>query len=372
MATLETIAAAIKEIDTKKENLKKAYDDLQTHSCLLSSFSINWSDLDAHFTHIKNSLSHRFRLLESLEASLPQPTNSWLERVGSVPVRRELDVLSQSAPRVAQEPLASPNQPNLSIQSHFVPVQDPSLSKQPSMDRVDELQPQADPSSSMNPLVQDRVVSVEARPELRALCEKMDGRGLRKYINEHPKDRESIRLELPGAILASPDPGLMVLDAMEGFCGTNNCSKTDRDPELCGIRRSGVLLLEVLLGINVNIGTEVRERAKGLAFEWKKNLRLDEESSLEALGFLHLVAAYGLGCEFEKNDLVEYFVIVAKYRQSTPLCKAIGLGDKVQGMMIERFKANVILFYMPKLNMLGLWIDVYAYKFIFCFLTRCC
>lgn len=301
METLEAIAAAIKEIDSKKLNLKKAFDDLQSHSSLLSSFPLNWSDLDAHYTHVQNNLTHRFRLLESLASTQSQSPPGRGDSVHDPPPSQDRN---DSAPTLPESQL-------------------PTQSK-----------PQADP------LVSVPVVSVVARPELKALCENMDGNGLRKYINDNPKERELIRLELPDAIRVAPDPGLMVLEAVEGFYGVNSHLKGNKNPELCGFRRACVLLLEVLMGINVDIGSEVREKAKTVAFEWKQKVKLDEESSFEALGLLHLVAAYGLGCEFEKNDLVEYFVIVAKYRQSTLLCKVIGLGDKVQGMIIESFKVK--------------------------------
>lgn len=308
MATLEAIAAAIKEIDSKKLNLKKAFDDLQFDSSLLSSFSINWSDLDAHYTQVQNNLTHRFRLLESLASTQSQSPPGQVDSVHDPPSQARID----SA---------------LILPESQLPTQS---------------QPQAGPLVSVNPLGQGSVpvVSVVARPELKTLCENMDGNKLRKYINDNPKERELIRLELPDAIRVAPDPGLMVLEAVEGFYGVNGHFKGNKDPELCGFRRACVLLLEVLMGINVDIRSEVRERAKKVAFEWKQKVKLDEESSLEALGLLHLVAAYGLGCEFENNDLVEYFVIVSKYRQSTLLCKVIGLGDKVQGMMIESFKVK--------------------------------
>ncbi|KAK4850434.1 hypothetical protein QYF36_006696 [Acer negundo] len=250
MATLETIASAIKQIDTKKDDLKKAYDDLQSNSSILSSCSLSWSDLDAHFTQIQNSLTHRFRLLESLQSTHSSSTQF-------------------------DKPTDSPSDP----------IKDPSL--------------------STPVLSQGRVGTFVTRSELWTLCEKMDGRGLIKYINNHSKDRESIRVELGDAFRSSPDPGMMVLDAME----------------------------EVLMGIDVNIDNAVKEKAKKLAFEWKGKVRMDRESGLEAFGFLHLVGTYGLGSEFEKNDLVEYLLLAAWYRQVTLLCKAVGLGDKVQDLI---------------------------------------
>ncbi|KAK1583244.1 hypothetical protein Q3G72_022132 [Acer saccharum] len=274
MATLETIASAIKQIDTKKDDLKKAYDDLQSNSSILSSCSLSWSDLDAHFTQIQNSLTHRFRLLESL-----QSTHS-----NSTQFDKPTDSTSD-------------------------PVKDTSL--------------------STPVLSQGRVGTVVTRSELWTLCEKMDGRGLIKYINNHSKDRDSIRVELGDAFRSSPDPGMMVLDAMEVFYGSNKKARCHKDSN----RWSCLLLLEVLMGIEVNIDNAVKEKAKKLAFEWKGKVRMDEESGLEAFGFLHLVGTYGLGSEFEKNDLVEYLLLVAWYRQGTLLCKAVGLGDKVQDLI---------------------------------------
>ncbi|KAH7544475.1 hypothetical protein JRO89_XS15G0172400 [Xanthoceras sorbifolium] len=273
MATLETIACAIKQIDTKKDDLKKAYDDLQSHSSLLSSFSLSWSDLDAHFTHIQSSLTQRFHLLESLQSTHPE------------------------SPRL-DSPTYSPSDP----------VKDPPLSTDPpSQDLLDSAPTQSLSTPVQGPPSQDRDDTVVARSELRTLCEKMDGRRLIKYINDNSKDRDSIRVELPVAIRGSPDPGLMILDAMEVFYGPNDKARGDNDPD----RRSCVLLLEVLMGLDVNIENIVKERAKKLALEWKEKVRVDGESILETLGFLHLVAAYGLGSE----------------------CKAIGLGDKVQDLI---------------------------------------
>lgn len=66
MTATETIAAAINQIDEKKEKLKKAFDDLQAHRSLLSpSFSLSWSEIDSHFSSLQSSFSTRFRLLQS-------------------------------------------------------------------------------------------------------------------------------------------------------------------------------------------------------------------------------------------------------------------------------------------------------------------
>ncbi|XP_020206548.1 FRIGIDA-like protein 1 [Cajanus cajan] len=65
MEGTKTISAALKLVDAKKENLKKAFEDLQSHSSLLASLPLSWPQLDAHFTSLHAALSHRFRLLQS-------------------------------------------------------------------------------------------------------------------------------------------------------------------------------------------------------------------------------------------------------------------------------------------------------------------
>ncbi|XP_059435370.1 zinc finger BED domain-containing protein RICESLEEPER 2-like [Corylus avellana] len=175
METLETISAALECTDAKKEDLKKAFDELQSHSSVLASFSR--SDLDAHFTTLQNSLTERFHLLESLE----------LEK---------------------------------QTQTHY----------------------------SVTP----------PRIELRAFCESIDGKGLRKYVLEHPNEKVAIIAELPGAMRCTPDPAAMVLDAMEGFYSV----KGNKERDVGRLRRSCVPLLEALMGLKPNVGVGVRERAK--------------------------------------------------------------------------------------------------------------
>ena len=44
----------LKLVNAKKENLKKAYDDLLTHPSLLCMFPISWSQLMTHFILVHN------------------------------------------------------------------------------------------------------------------------------------------------------------------------------------------------------------------------------------------------------------------------------------------------------------------------------
>ncbi|XP_022139609.1 FRIGIDA-like protein 1 [Momordica charantia] len=273
MAALKAISDALQLVDSKRENLKKAFDDLQGHSHLLSSFSLSWSDLDSHFASIQNSLTQRFHALESLEALVIQ------------------------------------NQPQ---EKEFCSSLDLKAEDKNGPDGVEGC--------------------VSPRPELKRLCEGMDGKGLRKFLSELPKDRESVRYELPAALKCAPDQEALVLDAMEGFVNANPDSKRN-NLKLANVRRGCIQLLETLMDNRPNVGNHVTERAKKLALEWKQSVGKDGKDPLDALGFLHLVAAYGLTSEFDADELVDYFTVIARYRQATKLCKVVGLGDKVTDLV---------------------------------------
>lgn len=171
----------------------------------------------------------------------------------------------------------------------------------------------------------------------------MDGIALRKYLIDRPKEMSSIRLELLDALKHfAPDPGALVLDALEGFC---HGKKILTDPR---VRTACVLLLEELTGSDVEIGPSVKERARSIAAEWHGRIcsgaEGEEENTeggagLEKLGYLHLLAAYKLFSDDarEVNQLVEYVVSVSKYRQAVYLCRNLCLHTRVPGNFLAYY-----------------------------------
>ncbi|KAF8023782.1 hypothetical protein BT93_F1082 [Corymbia citriodora subsp. variegata] len=281
--TLEAIAEAIKLIGSKKESLRKAFDDLQAQSSLLSSFSLTWSDVDSHFSSAETFIARKFALLESLESARPDPLTP---------------VLTESVETQA-EPIAS-------------------------LGGAEATEPP--PPSSSDPPSQ---CPVEPRPELKVLCSNMDSLGLRNYIAGHHVEREQLRAELSGALGLAPDPGKLVLGAMEGFYGDR---VTDRD--LMVVRRNCVFLLEVLMRVCPSLSNELRESSKKVALDWKGKVNPEgPRHPMQVLGLLDLVAAYGLMSEFSVDELIDYCVIIAHFAQSRDLCRALGLEDKVPDLI---------------------------------------
>ncbi|XP_028758508.1 truncated FRIGIDA-like protein 1 isoform X2 [Neltuma alba] len=307
--TLKTISAALKLIDTKKDNLRKAYDDLHAHSQLLSSFSLSWSEIDSHFTSIQNSLTQRFHLLESLECQGSQPSSS----TSPIPMPAQNP---NDPTQTTKDPLPSSSRP--SSQNQKLPV-DPSASPNPPNQNGANVVPKNFIESS----------SVMPRYELSTLCEKMDGKGLRQYVIVHAKEKTAIQAELPGALRCAPDPAAMVLDSLDGFYGVTD----PRDMEQRKFRRACIVLMEQLRVLSPNIGFKVRERAKMVASEWKASLWTDGAKTLEALGFLHFVVAYGLLSEVSMDELVDFTAMAANNDEVPQLCRTIGLTEKIPDLV---------------------------------------
>lgn len=254
---MKAISAAMKLIDVKKQNLKKAFEDLQSHSSSLSSFTLTWSHIDSHFNSLHSSLQHKFQFLQTLESQ------------------------SQSLESQSQ-------------------------------------------SSSIPP--KSGTATATARPKLKSLCQNMDAIGLRNYIINHPRERDSIRLELADAFASCPDPGSLVLDTMSGFSSTNDFE----------LRRSCVMFLEELMQLKTEIKGQAREKAMILAIDCKEMLnRITSinNNTFGLLGFLLLVAVYGLRHAFSVDELMDYVVSVAKNKIAVQLCRLLDFGDNITGII---------------------------------------
>ncbi|KAF8409693.1 hypothetical protein HHK36_005772 [Tetracentron sinense] len=308
MISMKTISDAMKLVDVKKEDLRKAFEDLQAHSSSLPSFNLQRKDLEEHFDSIQKSLEERFKELESKES---QSVNGSVAQLQSLP-----------------EP-----EPEKELESKESQSVDGSVAQLQSLPEKEKEQLTGKQWVLVNVAVKEIGESVVSpRPELKSLCVKMDGKALRSYINDHPKEFKVIRDEVSVAFLSASDPGKLVLDAMQGFYRPN--SRRGKDWKLDAIRRTCLLLLEQLMKVSTQIKPQVRENAKKLAVEWKGKLTTDGESPLEALAFLQLLATYGLVSVFNADELIDIIVSVTGRRQYLPhLCRVLDLTDKMPDLI---------------------------------------
>ncbi|KAK7299965.1 hypothetical protein RJT34_10796 [Clitoria ternatea] len=300
MASLKTISAALELVEAKKESLKKAYDDLQSHSSLLSSsFPLSpWSHFDSHFTSLQNNLSQRFLSLNSLESNGPS---------------------SSSSKSTLQNP------------------KDPILPPFPS-----------DPPSSSTPIANKTL-----KEELNSLCQNMDGKGLRDFLGEHLKDKDLIKVELQRALKCASNAAWMVLDSLDGVVG-GSAVKGD-DKHVRKLKRSCNVLFQELRAVSPSVTSQVRAKAKRLASEWKVSLMNDGGGdSAGAMAFLNFVAAYGLLSELSMNELATLSAVAAACDELPELYQIIGLTDKVPGLvqkLIEKGKHILAVKYVFQFNL---------------------
>ncbi|KAL0735756.1 hypothetical protein Bca4012_011966 [Brassica carinata] len=157
----------------------------------------------------------------------------------------------------------------------------------------------------------------------------MDSIGLSKFLADHWDDDAMPNLELSAAFLYSPDPATMVLNAIDG--SSSKGKSVD-------VRRVFVLLMEALIHINdMKITVDTKEKAKKVADDWKTKIG---NKPFEALLFLHLVAAFKLGSEFNSEELSRYVVMIAKYKQATLVCNKIGLDKERVGEVITKLLSS--------------------------------
>ncbi|XP_058070705.1 FRIGIDA-like protein 1 [Magnolia sinica] len=159
MASVESISAAIESVAAKKENLRKAFEDLRSQPATLPSFAFCWKDLEDYFDSMEKSIHQSFEDLkfkEHRKQQLLQPT------IESLPSHKEK-----------------------------------SLEK--------------DPANEPEKLEQDRL------PELKSRSVEMDRKEFWSFFAKSSNDLMNIRDQITAALQSVPDPAELVLDAMEEF-----------------------------------------------------------------------------------------------------------------------------------------------------------
>ncbi|KAG9449679.1 hypothetical protein H6P81_009644 [Aristolochia fimbriata] len=283
--SLDSVSALIKSTPSKKEDLRKAFEDLQAYSSSLASFTLQWKDLEEHFDSIEKQIQARFKELKERESFRSQIPSSSVKE-------------------------AAPAKKSVSVEKTQVKQEIPE--KKP--EKGPEKEPEKEPDYPFWPV-------------LKALCVKMDAKGLRQYIINNRKDLSLIREAIAGALRFGEDPVKLVLDAMDGFYRPN--SKGDKDGDLASIRRTCILLLEKLSSLSLDIKSPLKERAKKLGLEWKGKITAGGQNPLEVIGFLQLIATFGLLSSFDIDQVVDPIVDVARRKQTIELCRILLPADKI-------------------------------------------
>ncbi|CAI0432257.1 unnamed protein product [Linum tenue] len=129
-----------------------------------------------------------------------------------------------------------------------------------------------------------------------------NARDLQLLLGEHIRKNDILQSKISSVIQNSIEPAKLVLQAMNGFHPPASQNR-DVDYDLSVTRRSCITLLEHLLEIRPWITDDVRGEAMKLAKEWKARMMMKPATSLEILGLLQLISAFGLASDFGVGEV---------------------------------------------------------------------
>ncbi|KMT13519.1 hypothetical protein BVRB_4g082990 [Beta vulgaris subsp. vulgaris] len=164
------------------------------------------------------------------------------------------------------------------------------------------------------------------------LCIDMNGKALQLFLNERVNEHESMMEGISNALKLSNDPAKLVLAAVDGFFLPHSSNKCDSLAyEVSAIRKSCVLLLELVMNIKPCISEAVRKEAAKVANEWRDKMRVEGESDILVLGFLLFLVTYDLWSDFEKKELQRLYKTVGQHRVAPQLCLRLGISKMMNG-----------------------------------------
>ncbi|TXG65796.1 hypothetical protein EZV62_007071 [Acer yangbiense] len=268
---------------SQKPQLQKSFNLLKSHACKVANFTLLWQDLEQHFRFIHSQIESTLKNNNHNTTTTPQPI-------------KDDDDNNEKNPQNGQHPT----------------TQLPVLSQ-----------------NDNNPVVEigdrDESEAITRRP---GTVPVKNGKELVLYVKERVNGGKLRRDELYGLLKEFDDPGGLVLEALKEFRLEGGGGGGDVDFKT---RKSCMMLLEEFVRVSERaVEGKVREEAMRLAVEWKGEVRVDKY--WEVLGFLKLLIAFGLGGEFDSNEILKLFYSVLMGRQKTEqgpdLLRALGLADK--------------------------------------------
>lgn len=136
--------------------------------------------------------------------------------------------------------------------------------------------------------------------------------------------------EISDALQNAEDPAKLVLDFIEGTY--NKHPQREVIALQNDVVKTHISCLEKLMMVSPPMTEQVKEGARKLATEWKQRLdRANPENHMEALRFLHLLAAYKLVPFFRKAEILRLAEVISLRDKAAELCHTLGLDEKITG-----------------------------------------
>ncbi|OMO55294.1 Frigida-like protein [Corchorus olitorius] len=184
---------------------------------------------------------------------------------------------------------------------------------------------------STEKLVLDKQIEVLSKELSRKSQIEFNGKDLQIFVNEKWENHESLSGEVLVILRLALDPAKFVLDAVEGFYPPYlKKGETEFDGDV--VKRSCILLLVQLREICPEIKHDVKKEAMKIAFNWCTNLHVNSGNLLESLGFMLLLASFGLASAFDVNVLLNFFEKINLHDQAAKLFRDL-YADKISGFI---------------------------------------
>lgn len=351
MASSTPVSTGTESTASMIEQLGKAITDLESHKEASNLHTVQWEEIEEHFLNLENSLKKGFEELEKKEKAFETKKSE----TNAILARREAEVKAKeqdSLDRVQELKDAAVAAIVVSREQYKIKFPDAVINMESKVSGSSNGDPNASASAleSKSPdysgeNAEAMSIEVRPRPEITQFCEQMDVKGLLNFISENRKSLAAMREEIPIALKSATDPACLVLYALEGFYpqpGETTHQGNQNDAGLQGLRRSCIMLMESVTPLLLDhpLSSEIKQQAKAIADEWKIRLvGVDVDAangnSLEAHAFLQLLATFSIASEFDEDELCKLVLAISHRRQTTDLCRSLGLTHKMPGVIEE-------------------------------------
>ncbi|XP_010675046.3 FRIGIDA-like protein 3 [Beta vulgaris subsp. vulgaris] len=180
--------------------------------------------------------------------------------------------------------------------------------------------------------------------DIHSLCKNMNTDGVRSYLINHVKEHYILQERVLDAIRFAPNPGKLVLDVCQSF----HQNYPDKGEHVAN--NSCIFLLEQFSKLSAPITRDVEDDAiyfAGVLKNWLKN----NCTPADNFGFLQFLAAFKLAGCYDADELLRVLgrlfggSEVYRHEKQASLCRALGLSEKIPGMLIHLLYKLSLLIY---------------------------
>ncbi|XP_065852603.1 FRIGIDA-like protein 5 [Euphorbia lathyris] len=393
-------SSVLKFPELRAQNFRQTLDQLQARASSIVSLTLQWKDIDSHFASLFTAIQERAKELQATQDSVHRK----LEDLGSRESRleaveksleemsreieakekefqkeiegiqksrrelelkeKELEVLNASVDektRELREIEVQVNQAKEEIEIKEVILKaekfkDLELKEKLIQEWAEEVELEKKKCAELCKEVElkhDRDCPCPRVAAVRGAAVNMDGKALQIHLNEHcGGEYESMRNVVSVVLSLSSDPSMLVLDAIQGFYPPH-LKKGDKEFEEEVVRRSCVLLLEELMKMSPKIGGAVKRKARTMAITRFRKLNSNVHDSVEVLGYLLLLASYGLASAFHFDKLLTRLEVISHHSQAPQLLIALGFSHKITHFIENLIRRKKLIEAIRYINALG-------------------